>query len=334
MDITLDRTDSNEASIKIKINEADYQPKLEEKLKEYKKKANLKGFRPGRVPTPIIKKMYGKAILVDELNHILQHSLNNYIKEQDLNIIGEPLPNNEKNAEVDFDTQKDFEFEYEIGLVDEFEVNLDKKFTYYEIKVDKKEINKQAEELQTQYGHLKEVDTVDEKDILHGQLKQQDGEIHRKAILTLDMISKGETKNFVGKKVGDTISFEIEKALTDEKAIARLTEKHDEEAKALKGTFTYTIEKIERREKAELNQDFFDKLFGPGQVKSEEEFKQKLEESFKENYQRESDQLFEIDARETLVENSKINVPENFFKKWLITVNKEVRIPNTDIILE
>lgn len=323
MDITLDRTDSNEASIKIKINEADYQPKLEEKLKEYKKKANLKGFRPGKVPTPLIKKMYGKAILVDELNHILQHSLINYIKEQDLNIIGEPLPNNEKNAEVDFDTQKDFEFEYEIGLVDEFEVNLDKKFTYYEIKVDKKEINKQAEELQTQYGHLKEVDAVDEKAILHGQLKQQDGEIHRKAILTLDMISKGETKNFVGKKVGDTISFEIEKALTDEKAIARLTEKQEEEAKALKGTFTYTIEKIERQEKAELNQDFFDKLFGPGQVKSEEEFKQKLEESFKENYQRESDQLFEIDARETLVENTKINVPENFFKKWLITVNKE-----------
>lgn len=323
MDITLDRNETNEASIKIKIDEADYQPKVDEKLKEYKKKANIKGFRPGKVPTTLLKKMYGKAILVDELNHILQHSLTNYIKEQDLNIIGEPLPNNDKNADVDFDTQKNFEFEYEIGLVDDFEVNLDKKFTYYEIKVDKKEINKQAEELQNQYGPLKEVESIDEEDMVRGELKQEEGDINKEAILTLDMINKGEKKKFTGKKLGDSISFEIEKALTDAKAISRLTDKPEEEANEVKGTFTFTVTKIERREKADLNQEFFDKLFGPDQVKSEEEFKNKLEESFKENYQRESDQLFEIEARETLVDSTKIVVPDNFFKKWLIAANKE-----------
>lgn len=323
MDITLDKKETNEASIKIKIGEADYQPKVDEKLKEYKKKASIKGFRPGKVPTTLLKKMYGKAILVDELNHLLQHSLSDYIKEQDLNIIGEPLPNNEKNSNVDFDTQKDFEFEYEIGLIDNFEINLDKKFTYYEIKVDKKEINQQAEELQTQYGPLQEVASIDEKDIVHGQLKQQDGDIERKAILTLDMITKGEKKKFTGAKVGDTIVFEIEKALIDSKAIGRLTEKPEEEAKEIKGSFSYTVDKIERREKAELNQEFFDKLFGPDQVKNEEEFKAKLEESFQENYKKESDQLFEIDAREILVDSININVPDNFFKKWLITANKD-----------
>jgi len=324
LDITLDKTENNEASIKIKIDEADYQPKVDEKLKEYKKKASIKGFRPGKVPVSLIKKMYGKAILVDELNSLLNQSLTNYIKEQDLNLIGEPLPNNDKNAEVDFDTQKEFEFEYEVGLVDDFEVDTDKKITYYEIKTDKKQVNDQVEDLRKQYGPLQEMKEVaSEEDIISGLLRQLDGGIDKKAIVTLDMLSKSEKKNWMGKKLEETIIFSIEKALVDEKAIAKLTDLPEDDAKALKGDFRFQINKIERREKAELNQEFFDKLFGPDQVKSEDEFKEKIEESFKENYKRESDQLFEIDARENYIDSTKITVPDNFFKKWLIATNQE-----------
>ncbi len=327
MDIILDKTENNEASIKIKIDEADYQPKVDEKLKEYKKKASIKGFRPGKVPVSLIKKMYGKAILVDELNSLVNQSLTDYIKEQDLKIIGEPLPNNDKNADVDFDTQKEFEFEYEVGLVDNFEVDSDKKITYYEIKTDKKQVNEQVEDLRKQYGPLQEMKEIaNEEEIVRGHLKQLEGELDKEAIITLDMLSKSEKKNWMGKKLEDTITFAIDKALVDDKAIAKLTDLPEDDAKEIKGDFTFQINKIERREKADLNQEFFDKLFEPDQVKSEDEFKEKIEESFKENYKRESDQLFEIDAREAYVENTKMTVPDNFFKKWLIATNQE----NTD----
>ncbi len=327
MDIILDKTENNEASIKIKIDEADYQPKVDEKLKEYKKKASIKGFRPGKVPVSLIKKMYGKAILVDELNSLVNQSLTDYIKEQDLKIIGEPLPNNDKNADVDFDTQKEFEFEYEVGLVDNFEVDSDKKITYYEIKTDKKQVNEQVEDLRKQYGPLQEMKEIaNEEDIVRGHLKQLEGELDKEAIITLDMLSKSEKKNWMGKKLEDTITFAIDKALVDDKAIAKLTDLPEDDAKEIKGDFTFQINKIERREKADLNQEFFDKLFEPDQVKSEDEFKEKIEESFKENYKRESDQLFEIDAREAYVQNTKMTVPDNFFKKWLIATNQE----NTD----
>jgi trigger factor len=327
LDIILDKTENNEASIKIKIDEADYQPKVDEKLKEYKKKASIKGFRPGKVPVSLIKKMYGKAILVDELNSLVNQSLTDYIKEQDLKIIGEPLPNNDKNADVDFDTQKEFEFEYEVGLVDNFEVDSDKKITYYEIKTDKKQVNEQVEDLRKQYGPLQEMKEIaNEEEIVRGHLKQLEGELDKEAIITLDMLSKSEKKNWMGKKLEDTITFAIDKALVDDKAIAKLTDLPEDDAKEIKGDFTFQINKIERREKADLNQEFFDKLFEPDQVKSEDEFKEKIEESFKENYKRESDQLFEIDAREAYVENTKMTVPDNFFKKWLIATNQE----NTD----
>ncbi|MEQ8533684.1 MAG: trigger factor family protein, partial [Imperialibacter sp.] len=164
MDIQLDKITKTEALIKIKVSETDYQPKVEEKIREYSRKASIKGFRPGKVPQGMIRKMYGKSILVDEVNHMLSHKVSDYIKDNKLEIIGEPLPNVEKAQDIDWDVQKDFEFEYNVGLVDEFSVDLSKKIsiTSYSIKVDKKLIAKTVENLKSQFGETTDQETATE----------------------------------------------------------------------------------------------------------------------------------------------------------------------------
>ena len=147
MDIQLEKNSGTEALIKIKLKEADYQPKFKEKLKSYSKQANIKGFRPGKVPIGVIEKMYGKSIMVEEINKILVDSLKDYISKNDIKIIGDPLPNNEKAQEIDWDTQKEFDFEYSIGLIDEFEYKLGFKINKFQIKVEKKVLDEAIDNL-------------------------------------------------------------------------------------------------------------------------------------------------------------------------------------------
>ena len=143
MEITLNKKNNTEGVIKIKLTEGDYQPHVEEKVKDYSRKANIKGFRQGKVPSGVIKKMFGKSILVDEINHLLSHKLSDYIKDNQIKILGDPLPNQEKAKQIDWDTQKDFEFEYQIGMVDDFtyEVSSKVKVKSYPIEVDKNTID-------------------------------------------------------------------------------------------------------------------------------------------------------------------------------------------------
>jgi len=191
MDISLDRQKSNEALIKIKLKEGDYQPHVTQKIKEYSKTAQIKGFRPGKVPFGLIKKMYGKSIMVEEINRMLSSSLSDYIKEQDLKILGDPLPNLEKSKDIDWDHQKDFEFEYNIGLVDDFKYDLEKqKITEFKIKVDKKMIDEELETIRKNYGDRVTVDEAEVDDILQGTLSEPSMEIEREIALPLSQVAK------------------------------------------------------------------------------------------------------------------------------------------------
>lgn len=332
MEITLDKKNHTEASIKITLKESDYQPKFEQKVKEYSKKANLKGFREGKVPPSIIKKMYGKSILVEEINHILSHSLTDYIKENDLKIIGEPLPDAEKTRSIDWENQKEFEFEYNIGLIDNFDyaINNKLKVKSYKINVDKKTIHETIENLRKQYGKMTNPDVSEPEDSIYGELRQVDGDHSNNGLLNIPDISKKEQKKFTGVKPGDIIKFDIQKAFTDEESLSQLTGLSPEESKKLKGPFEFEVKNINRVEEAPLDQDFFDRIFGKDTVKNEEEFIEKIKDSIGKNYEKEAGYFLESNIKDLLIDKIKIELPHNFLKDWLKTTN-EGKITDEDI---
>lgn len=324
MDISLDKKSATQALIKINLKEADYQPQVQEKIKEYSKKANIKGFRPGKVPPGMIKKMYGKSILVEEINQLLSQSLSNYIKENDIQLLGEPLPDAEAAANIDWDNQKEFEFQYEIGLVDDFEVEVsDKvKVNKYTIKVDDKNLNETLDNVREQHGTTETVEESKAGDILEGTLTQKDGDIEQQAVLPLKDVEKKEAKKFEGLRKGDTVTFAIEKALKDDAVKAQLLSKQPEEVQDLKGEFTLEVSEVKRTTPAEMNQELFDKVFGKDAVKSEEEFTNKVKDTIAENYNRETENLLNRDIQNTLVENTKFDLPDDFLKRWLLQSNE------------
>ena len=324
MEITLNKKNDTEAIIKISLQEKDYQPKVEARIKEYARKANIKGFRPGKVPASLIKNMYGKSILVEEVNQLLYQNLDDYIKKEELNIIGEPIPVRENTEGIDWDTQKDFEFEYKIGLVDDFALDISKKqkITRYEIKVDKKVMQETIDNLREQYATMTNPEVSEDGDSLFGTFSPENGEGEHQGLLDLNKLDKKEAKKFIGVKPGDEIKFDIRKTLKADALIAEVLGIDPAEAADVDGTYIFHVKNINRKVKAELGQEFYDRLFGKDEVKTEEEFNKRIEESIVNNYSRESDWLLERHIRDYFVEKTKINTPDNFLKEWLLLRNE------------
>jgi trigger factor len=332
LDISLDKKDSNVASIKIKLIEADYQSKVEDKIKDHGKKAQIKGFRAGKVPSGLIRKMYGKSILVDEINHIVGHAIQDYIKDNDLKILGDPLPNQAQVESVDWDGQKDFEFEYSIGLVEDFTVSLDKKLsvTSYKITADKAVIDDAIDNVRTQFGTMTNPEVSEEGDMLYGTLKSNDGEIEHDTTLDPSTFTKAEAKKFVGKKSTDEIKVDLSKLFKTEAEIASHLGKTADEITDLDPSFVFVVKNINRKEKAEMNQELFDKTFGPDIVKDETEFTLKVKETIEENYARETASYLNKTVQDKLMEVTKINLPDAFLKDWL-KVTGEGKVTDADI---
>lgn len=334
MEITLNKKNNTEGLIKIRVTEGDYQPHVEEKVKDYARKANIKGFRQGKVPTGVIKKMFGKSILVEEINHLLSHKLSDYIKENNLKILGEPLPDQQKAMTIDWDTQKSFEFDYEIGMVDEFNYELSPKVKIksYPIEVDQKTIDETVADLKKRFGKVSYPEVAEATDNLYGELRSTESDFKREhAFIAIENVEKKEQKKFIGIKKDDEVEFEISKLFSDEDLTAQLLGQSPDEAKNAKGKYIFKVETISRTEPAELNQELFDRVFGKDLVTSEEEFINKIKETIGENYKRESDHFFEHHIEDYYVENTNINLPDNFLKTWLKTSSRgEV----TDEVLE
>lgn len=320
MEITLNKQKGTEGSIKIKLAEADYQTQVEKKLGDYAKKASIKGFRPGKVPAGVVKKMFGKSILVEEINHILSHKLNDYIKEQNLKILGEPLPNLEKSRLIDWDNQKDFEFEYEIGIVEDFKYELSDKVKVksYPIELDKKIVDDTLEDLRKRFGKVEYPETSAIGDNVYGDLREKNGEFKREyGFIATDKVIKKEQKTFVGLKKEDEVEFDITKVFDELSLTANLLGVSEDEAKKMKGTFVLKVNTISRTEPAEVNQELFDRVFGKDAVKSEEEFINKIKETVGENYKRETQHFLEHHIEDYYIRNTQVSLPEAFLKKWL-----------------
>lgn len=322
MEITLDKHSANQASVKIKLNEADYQPKVDAKVKEYARKANIKGFRPGKAPITMVKKLYGTSVLVDEINNVLSTSLNDYLKAQTFRILGDPLPVIEDADKIDWNNQKEFDFEYKIGFVEDVKVAIDKKInaTSYSVEVDKATINDAVSNLRRQYGKMTNPEESQEGDFIYGDIKAIDGSFEKTFSLPLSKVDGRSLKKFVGLKKGDIIEFDPSKAIKED--LAETVGIEASEVEKLTGKFTFVVQNINRTELAELNQEFFDKVFGPNQVDSEEAFMEKVNAIMADNYNKEIKVFSDEKIKEALVAKAKIDLPEAFLKEWLFKANE------------
>ncbi|MEP1490424.1 MAG: trigger factor [Algibacter sp.] len=318
MNITRENVDALNAVVKVDIAKEDYSDKVEKILTDYRKTANIPGFRKGHVPMGMVKKQYGKAVLVDEVNKLLQDALNKYLTEEKLDVLGQPLP---KGQDLDWDSDN-FSFEFELGLSPEFEVNLKgkKAISQYKIVADDKMIDEQIERIQKQYGKLVALDTVEADSEITGAYTNEEKEIDNTVTLTLDKFKgKATAKQFVGAKVGDVIVLKTKGLFDDDHDLMAALKLEHDAIHDLDIEVSFTISEINKRELADLDQDLFDKLFGKDGATSVTEVRAKIKEDAEKQFVQQADQKLLNDVTEYLVDNTKFDLPAEFLTKWMQT---------------
>ena len=333
MNVSQENTSKVSALIKIDIVKADYEEKVEKALRTYRQKANIPGFRKGMAPMGMIKKMVGKSILLEEINKLVSESLYNYIKDNKMNILGEPLPS-ESQAEIDFDKQEDFSFLFDVALAPEIDITLsDKdKIDYYHIDIDDDMVAKQKEALCSRFGVQQPVEEASEKDIVKGRFVELDennapkeGGISVESLLTPAYLKDEAEKNkFVGKKVGDKVVFNPSVACGgNDTEIAAMLHIGKDKSANVKSNFEVEITSILGFKPAEVGQELYDNAFGKDTVKSEEEFTAKIREMLASQLQPESDYKFALDARTALeAKVGEVELPDNLLKRWLVVTGE------------
>jgi trigger factor len=335
MNITQDKIDNLNSVLTVKINPEDYKERVEKAIKAQAKKAKLPGFRPGMVPSAHIKKMYGKSILVDEVNNILNDTLSNYISENKLEVLGQPLPKIDNSKEYNWDDNDNFEFVYELGIAPEFNLELTSKdkLTYYQVKVDPETLASRITNLRKSYGKMSNPDVSADDDVLYSDLKQlaSDGSVFEGGItatsaIRLDQVVDSKIKkSLIGLKKEDVLEIDIQKAFDGNATIiAKVLNIEEEDAQDLKSKFQLTVKNINRLEEGDLNQEFFDKLFGADVVKSEAEFTEKVREELESMMVQNADQKLQADMLQFGLDKTKLSLPDDFLKRWLKATNEKL----------
>jgi len=322
MNVTLEKSSPVNAALRVAVAEGDYKPELDKKLKDFAKKANIRGFRPGKVPMSLVQKMYGKSLLIDEINGLLSKAVNDYIRENRLPLVGDPMPDREQANAVDWDNQREFEFSYNLGLASEFEVDFSAlpPVTVYEIRATETELDAAVADLRKRFGTHAHVEAAEAGDLVYGKFEGE-GWNEKSAIPTAKLTPEALAQ-FVGKTKGDAVTFDVQHLFADAKSLALATGKKEDEVTDLQGEVTFTIEDITRNQDAELNQEFFDKVLGPEAVGSEEEFRRKVMDIIQDNYRREAELLLRNDLRRALLDSIAINLPDEFLLHWLVETNE------------
>lgn len=310
----------------VQIAQADYAEKVDTVLKDYRKKANVKGFRPGTVPMGMIKQMYGKYATVEEVNKLVSEALQNYFKDNKLHVLGEPLAN-EGQKEINWDKDTDFEFLFDVAFAPEINIELSKKnkADYYKITVDDKMINDTVESYCGRFGKQEDVDDIKGTEFVAGPLKCVGAEtcVETGSLLLTRVKDNKELAKFKKAKKGDVVTFNPKKAFDDEEETKLFTGAKVENTAAMEADYELTVKSIKRYTNAEVNQELFDKVFGKGNIKSEEEFKARIKSDMEKNFAMNSDFKFLADFKKKLLDTNKIELPEDFLKRWLLETNKE-----------
>lgn len=310
-------------TVTLEIEKEDYADRKKEILKRFRREADIKGFRKGMAPLSLIEKMHGRSALIDAVNDVTSEGLNNFIVENKLNIIGEPLPSESDDNMIDFEKDESFSISFDLGLSPEVEVELSEKdkVIYYDVEVTDEELESHVANLRKQFGTLVDVESVEEDDFIIGDLVSGESKIEASYIALRSIADEEIKKSFVGKKVGDSLEIDVNKAFENESDRAALLKVSKEELGEINPLYTVTIKEIKRFEDAEENSEFYQKVFGE-EVTEKEQFVEKVKEKMERDYILESDYRFVLDAREALIEKCDIALPEQFLKRWLYTANE------------
>lgn len=341
MKVTRQDVDALNADLKVEVSPEDYQPKVKSALEKYRKTAKIPGFRPGNIPMSLIQKQYGKSVLVDELNKIVNNSLYTFIQENKIEILGNPIPKEGKDVEGDFEKPDTFVFDYQIGLTPTVKPSISEKskYDYVKVKVDDALISKQMDDLRRRYGKLISSTEVTDKDLILAQLVElnEDGSIKQGGILhsstiSMEFIEDAKTKKaLTGAKIGDKITVDPKNISKGGKDTASLLGVKEEELENISNSFQLTITEVKKMELAELNQELYDKLFGEGVVTSEKELKARITEDLGNMFNNDSDRLLTRSIYDDLLENTKVELPDTFLKRWIKLSNEK---PITDEQIE
>ncbi len=334
MDINKENVDELNALLKVRVTQEDYEDQVDKVLKDYRKRARIDGFRPGKVPAGLIRKMYRKPVMIEEINKVVLSSVREYLKEEKIRILGEPLPDKEKQADIDWDNQQEFEFVFDLGLAPEFELEISQKdkIPYYEIKVDDKMIENQKENYKRRFGTFDKIEKATGNEIVKGKMEQTDPEgnpveegiRNDEAVFSLELMKdKDAVKKFVGKGSGDVVDFDVKKAYPNEQEVASLLKIDKDQVKEIQGDFRVTIQEINRFKPAELNSKFYDQIFGKDQIKTNEEFTQRVIEEIKFDLSRQSNSKFAEDVKAHFLDKTGLKLPAEFLKRWITVSNNE-----------
>ena len=324
MKITQKNVDDLTMVVTMNIEKDDYKEKTKKILNDYRKNADIKGFRKGMAPMGMIEKMHGKSAMLDAVNNLISDGLNNYITDNKINILGEPLPHEDEKKSIDWENDTEFEVSFDLAIAPKIELELSSKdkITYYEPKITDEEKAKFRSNLLRQFGTLVNAEAIEEDDFIIADLIQGETRIEGTYIALRSIADKKIKKSFIGKKSGDELTIDVNKAFENDTDRAAMLKIKKEELATIEPNYTVVVKEVKRFAEAEVNQELYDKAFGAGNVKSEEEFDNKIVERIKSEFAQESDYRFMLDAREALIEKAAIALPEDFLKRWLHNANE------------
>lgn len=336
MNVSMQNVDKVSALLTVNIEKADYQEKVEKLLKKYRQQVNMPGFRKGMVPMSLIKKQFGKSAMAEEVDKLMQDAVNNYIRENKVNMLGMPLPNDEKMQTIDFDTQENFEFVFDIALAPEFkaEVSEQDAIDFYTITVSDEMVNSQVDMYAQRAAKYEKVEEYADRDMVKGLLAELDENGNTKeggiqvegAVMMPSYMKNDEQKAiFATAKVNDVLVFNPNAAFEGNEAeLSSLLKIKREEVAEMKSNFSFQIEEITRAVPAALTQELFDQVFGEGAVSSEEEFRGKIKEGIAAQFMADSNYKFLLDARTYLMNKvGKLEFPDALLKKIMLMNNED-----------
>ena len=341
MNITRDNIDALNEVIRIQLDPVDYTEKVDHTLSDYRKKVRFDGFRPGKVPVGLVKKLYGKAILVDEVKKLLSDKLNQYISENQIKILGEPIPN-ENSPAIIWEENQGFEFHFDIGLVPEFDLTLNQrdKVIQYKIKVTQQIIDEQAESFARRYGSNQSVEEVAEKDVMKVDLIQlsdsndplEDGlTVFDTPISTESVADEKVRQSLIGAKVNDEFVINLNETFPNETNRASMLKVKKEELEAVTGNFRLVIREVIRFTLAEINQDLFNKAFGENGVTTLDEFHDKIKLGLEDQFSSDTADKLHLDTKEKVLSKVEVDLPEDFLKRWMLLTSKDENLTNDKI---
>ena len=342
MNVTRVNIDELNAVLKVTIEKEDYEKTVAQQLKDYRQKAVIPGFRPGKAPEGLVKRKFRIPLLADEVNKLISKSLSEYMVGEKLHILGEPLPNEEEQKKLNWETDETFEFSFDIALAPKVNLSLNKDevFQQYKITVSEEAIDKQVELTKQHLGKNVEDDVIKENSTVRGDFVQLDesgepvanGIQPKSVVIAIDIMKDEEIRNsFIGKKKDDIVVFDPVKAYENRHEVKHMLNIKQEEADVLNNNFSFTITEVLKFESAELNEELFKTMYGEEtEVKTFEDFRNRIKSEMENNLAYSSNHKFALDTRDKLIDQANLTLPEPFLKRWLVAINKDLTIEQVE----